>query len=124
MSYKFYIQNVHELPQNMGFSLLILAISSVLSGYFLKDSFVGAGSTFWANSIFILSKNSSHLDSEFIPLIFKNLPLIFSILGVFLALTLNKWFLDINQIIKSFGSWLVNSKKNQVFYFHNLIKVI
>lgn len=46
MSYKFYIQNVHELPQNMGFSLVILALSSLFSGYYLKDAFVGPGSTF------------------------------------------------------------------------------
>jgi NADH-ubiquinone oxidoreductase chain 5 len=124
MSYKFYIQNTHELPKNMGFSLFILAISSLFSGYCLKDSFVGNGSIFWANSIFMLSKNSSHLDAEFIPLIFKNLPLIFSVLGAFLALNLNKWFLNINQIIQSFSRCLLNPKKNQVFYSTNFIKVI
>lgn len=45
MSYKFYVQSVHELPRNMGFSLLILSIGSMFSGYILKDSFVGPGST-------------------------------------------------------------------------------
>jgi hypothetical protein len=30
----------------MGFSLFILVVGSVFSGYFLKDLFVGVGSTF------------------------------------------------------------------------------
>jgi proton-translocating NADH-quinone oxidoreductase chain L len=127
MSYKFYIQSVHELPQSMGFSLFVLAIGSILSGYVLKDSFVGAGSIFWSNSIFILSKNSSHLDCEFIPLIFKNLPLIFSFLGIFLALIFNNIFLKINKNIQGL-TIDVQTKKNQGFYHNStlrsLIKVI
>ena len=124
MCYKFYIQNSHELPENMGFSLFILAVSSVFSGYFLKDSFVGVGSSFWSNSIFILSKNNYHLDSEFIPLMFKNLPLIFSILGLFLALKINSWFLTVNQLVKNFSGWLLSYKTNKVFYSYSLTKVI
>jgi len=30
----------------MAFALVILSIGSLLSGYFLKDAFVGVGSTF------------------------------------------------------------------------------
>jgi hypothetical protein len=30
----------------MGFALFILSIGSIFSGYFLKDAFVGIGSTF------------------------------------------------------------------------------
>jgi hypothetical protein len=30
----------------MGFPLFVLGVGSIFSGYFLKDSFVGLGSTF------------------------------------------------------------------------------
>jgi len=123
MSYKFYIQNVHELPQNMGFSLFILSFGSLFSGYILKDSFVGSGSTFWGNSIFILSKNSSNLDCEFIPLFFKNLPLIVSLLGIFLALTLNRLFLSLTQTLDGSAVKFVGIKKNEEFYANKWLRL-
>jgi NADH:ubiquinone oxidoreductase subunit 5 (subunit L)/multisubunit Na+/H+ antiporter MnhA subunit len=128
MSYKFYVQSVHELPRNMGFSLLILSIGSMFSGYILKDSFVGPGSTLWSNSIFILSKNSSHLDYEYIPVFLKNLPLIISLVGILLALILNNFFLSVNNKIKTSNTKLSVLKKDQKFQtndlFRSLIKVI
>jgi NADH-ubiquinone oxidoreductase chain 5 len=44
--FKYYVQNIHELPKNMAFSLMSLSIGSLFSGYCLKDAFVGIGSTF------------------------------------------------------------------------------
>jgi hypothetical protein len=58
---------------------------SVFSGYFLKDLFVGFGSTFFDNSIFILPLNFVGFDIEFIPLSFKLIPTIFTMLGFFLS---------------------------------------
>jgi len=46
MSFKYYIQKTHELPNSMAFSLSILSIGSMFSGFFLKDAFVGIGTTF------------------------------------------------------------------------------
>jgi hypothetical protein len=46
MSFNYYFQNIHELPKSMAFSLSILAIGSIFSGYFLKDFFVGFGTIF------------------------------------------------------------------------------
>jgi hypothetical protein len=46
MSFKYYVQNIHELPLNMGFALMVLSIGSIFSGYILKDCFVGFGSVF------------------------------------------------------------------------------
>jgi len=121
MSFKYYVQNIHELPWNMGFSLFILVVGSVFSGYFLKDLFVGVGSTFWGNSIFILSKNSSHFDCEFISLFFKNLPLILSIFNIFIALVLNKLFFSYSNsldglIVKGFIL-----RKNEEFFKNKLL---
>jgi NADH-ubiquinone oxidoreductase chain 5 len=77
----------------MYFSLFILSVGSVFSGFLLKDAFVGVGSKFWGNSIFIRDNNYSSLDYEFIPFFFKNLPLMFSFLGIIFGLCLNTIFL-------------------------------
>ena len=118
LGFKYYFQNSHELPQNMGFSLFILAIGSIFSGYLLKDSFVGVGSIFWGNSIFILSKHSLHVDYEFIPLLFKNLPLILSLFFIGLALNLNFFFFNSTQSNKSLHLFSVCSGKE---FYHNKI---
>jgi NADH:ubiquinone oxidoreductase subunit 5 (subunit L)/multisubunit Na+/H+ antiporter MnhA subunit len=86
ISFKYYIQHVHELPNNMGFSLSVLSLGSIFSGYILKDSFVGIGNIFWGNSIYMLSSYNLGLDFEFIPLLIKNIPLFFSLLGILLAI--------------------------------------
>jgi len=46
MSFKLYIQKIHELPKNMAFSLFILSLGSLFSGYLLKDLTFGFGSIF------------------------------------------------------------------------------
>lgn len=85
ISFKYYVQKAHELPISMGFSLIILSIGSLFSGYILKDSFVGIGTIFWGNSIYILDNSNIGLDLEFIPLLIKNTPLICSLSGILLA---------------------------------------
>jgi len=70
----------------MGFALGILSVGSLFSGYVLKDAFVGTGSIFWGNSIFISTGHSTGFDLEFIPLFIKNIPMIFSFSGIFLAI--------------------------------------
>jgi len=44
--FKYYLQNIHELPRNMGFALTVLSLGSLFSGYLLKDAFVGVGTIF------------------------------------------------------------------------------
>ena len=73
----------------MAFSLFILSLGSLFSGFCLFDFFIGCGSVFWGNSIFILSKHSLHLDPEYASFLFKNLPLVFSLLSIFFALSFN-----------------------------------
>lgn len=122
LSFKYYLQKSHELPKNMGFSLLILVSGSIFSGYFLKDSFVGLGSTFWGNSIFVLSNHNLHLDYEFIPLFYKNLPLALSVCFSLLALCLNGFFFSLLPRKVTLG---ISSRKE--FYnnkiLHSLVKI-
>ncbi|PIA12836.1 NADH dehydrogenase subunit 5, partial [Coemansia reversa NRRL 1564] len=72
----------HEPNLIMTIPLIFLAILSIFFGYILKDLFVGLGSDFWLNSIFIHPNHFKISDIEFsLPLIFKLLPLICSLLG-------------------------------------------
>jgi proton-translocating NADH-quinone oxidoreductase chain L len=59
------INHVHELPWKMAISLGILSFGSIFLGYLAKDLFVGLGTDFWNNSIFILPENNNQLDAEF-----------------------------------------------------------
>jgi len=106
----------------MGFTLMLLIIGSIFSGFYLKQSFIGFGSNFFGNSIFILSKSFQAFDFEFIPLIFKLLPLVFSIFGVVLALVFNRFFFSINsKLITALtlknNILFVQTQKNKSFFF-------
>ena len=81
-SYKSILFNVHESSFKINFSLIMLVFPSIFAGFFLKDMFIGMGSDFWGNSIYILPQNMKKIDSEFIPLNFKLLPVCLSMLGV------------------------------------------
>lgn len=82
-AYKNVIKNAHDVPLEMGISLGLLAFGSIFIGYLSKDLFVGLGSNFWNNSIFINPFNNYMIDAEFLPTFFKILPVIFSFFGLF-----------------------------------------
>ncbi len=119
LSFKYYIQNTHELPASMGFSLCILSVGSLFSGFFCKEAFIGIGSTFWGNSIFILSKNSSNLDFEFISWFFKILPLIFSCGGLIFAFVLNTLLDKYIYKLKKINNYSLVSQKKKIIYYNS-----
>jgi NADH-ubiquinone oxidoreductase chain 5 len=72
--------------------LIFLALPSIFIGYSLKDMFIGLGSDFWGNSIYILPENMNRIDSEFINQFIKLLPLVFTFIGLILAFMLYTFF--------------------------------
>jgi len=64
--------------------MIILSILTVFSGFMFKDIFIGKGSTFFKNSIFIHKDN--FLDSDFLPTSIKLIPIILSLIIIVLAL--------------------------------------
>ena len=81
--------NAHEANNSVIIPLFILALFSIFFGYFTSDLFVGIGSDFFGNSIFIKPNNISLVEAEFsLPLWIKNLPAILSLLGASLAIIL------------------------------------
>ena len=101
-TYKFYLQSTHELTYNMAFSLFILSIGSIFSGFLLQVLFVGLGNVGWGNSIYVSSSSYTFADIEFIPFNLKILPLVFSFVGIFGALVLNTFMYKVlvNYITK------------------------
>jgi NADH-ubiquinone oxidoreductase chain 5 len=75
-------KGAHEGDIFMSIPLIVLAIFSIFFGYITKDLFIGLGTGFFAdNSIFIHPSHEIMLETEFaVPVLFKMLPLFFTIL--------------------------------------------
>lgn len=81
--------NSHESNLAIIIPLFVLALFSIFFGFVFSDLFVGVGSDFFGNSIYINPKNISIIEAEFsLPLLIKLLPSIFSLFGASLAIYL------------------------------------
>ena len=101
--YRIVILNAHDSSIQICFALFCLSVPSIFFGYLSKDMFIGLGTDFWRNSIFILPFNMNLIDSEFIDIEFKLLPTFVSFFGVFSAYfvyTFNPIFFFLYQTFK------------------------
>ena len=81
--------NSHESNLIVIIPLFILSLFSIFFGFVFSELFVGVGSDFFGNSLFIHPNNISIIEAEFsLPLIIKLLPAILSLLGATLAILL------------------------------------
>ena len=79
--------NIHEANLAVIIPLTILSLFSIFFGFVFSDLFVGIGTDFFGNSLFIHPINISLVEAEFsLPLLNKLLPSILSIIGGALAL--------------------------------------
>ena len=76
-SFKSIIKKAHEPDIRMYFPFIFLLFGSIFFGYFFKDMFIGLGSSFWGNALFVLPDNSYSIEGEFLPTYIKLLPNIF-----------------------------------------------
>jgi len=90
-------KHAHEGDIFMSLPLIILAVFSIFFGYITKDLFIGLGSGFFAdNSLFIHPSHEIMLDTEFaVPVLFKLLPLIFTISLSILAILYSEIFSNV-----------------------------
>lgn len=103
------ILHAHEGSWNLTLPLFLLIILSIIIGFISREIFIGFGTPFWLNSIFILPQNYVLVDIEFIPLFYKLLPFIFTVLGACLAIYTYSWG------IKSF--FFVKKKKTFLYLY-------
>ena len=120
-SFKNIIRNAHDVPLGMGIPLGLLAFGSIFIGYLSKDMFVGLGSSFWNNSLYIYPANSQIIDAEFLPTFFKLLPVILSFTGLFSAFFLYffQFKLFYKLKISNFGLYFYNFL-NRKWYFDKI----
>lgn len=115
----FIFKHIHEASFIMSIPLFILSIASIFIGFITKDLFIGLGTTFWSNSLFIHPNNYLGVDIEFAikPLV-KFYPLIGSLIGVFICILPfhhnTNIFFDILQI--RFINLKDNPKPNLFYY--------
>ena len=99
-SYKTVVYQITESSWRIVTVLFILSIPSIFVGFVSKDMVIGLGSDFWGNAIYNRTNNMNRIDSEFINLLIKLLPVAVSCLGAFSAF-----------ILYSFGKNLMFSVK-------------
>nr|BAW99858.1 NADH dehydrogenase subunit 5 [Taphrina flavorubra JCM 22207] len=82
-------EHSHEGPLTMAIPLIILAIMSIIFGYYARDFFVGLGSSSLAHSLFVHPDHIISVEAEFaVPTVFKLLPVVASVLVGLTVLTI------------------------------------
>jgi hypothetical protein len=90
----------------------------LFSGFILSESFVGFGTIFWGNAIYISTANSIGWDFEYIPILIKNTPFCFSVFGLILAIQWNNLFGQ-KKIIKGKFFVVFPQKFSKTIWFFN-----
>ena len=112
------ILNAHEGAWKMSLPLFLLSFFSIFIGFLTKDLFIGFGTDFWNDSIYILPENYILCDIEFMHISYKLLPLIFTMFGIIGAIFLYGFNLEYylklkkNSSFKSFYNFF-----NKKWYF-------
>jgi NADH-quinone oxidoreductase subunit L len=118
--------HAHESPKLMLIPLAVLAIGSIIAGYFGANYFnmISAENNFFSDSIFVATQNEDLLNEiHHTPTLVKLSPMLLSIVAIALAY----WFYVRNtdlsvKLAKKF-SWLYNFSFNK-WYFDELYEII
>jgi len=116
--FKIVILNAHESPLKMTIPLMILAIPSMFIGFLCKDMFIGLGTDFWNNAIYVSSSHYTQVEAEFLPQLFKILPLCVVTISVIMAYLFYAYYLDILFWLTStpYGKMLYNFFNRKWFF--------
>lgn len=118
-----FIIKLSEKEYFMIVSVFCLAILSIFVGYCSSDFFMGWGSFYWNNSIFLLFDNFLYIESEFIILIYKLLPFVLGIFAFIIVYCFlnylekfKKFYYFLNYLyIFFYNSWFINYLYNIIF---------
>jgi len=108
-SYKSILMSATESSFSICLVLCTLCIPSIFFGFFFKDMFIGLGTDFWGNSIYVLPANMNRIDAEFINQYIKLSPVFLSVLGSLLAFLFYTYF---NKLL----FWIKISYVGKKFY--------
>ncbi len=117
--YKNYFLTLNELNSFMLISMFILVFFSIFVGYVFYDAFLGIGSIFWSNAIYVSLLNYSILDAEFSLLFVKFIPLFFTFFGIIIFLIFYKYFFYFSFVLIFKVRFIYNLYYffNKAFYF-------
>lgn len=116
------IINAHEGGWNLTLPLFILIVLSITVGFLSRETFIGFGTHFWSNAIYVLPQNYVLYDIEFIPLFYKLLPLILTISGALLAVYIYfLGFFSFFQLKKQKSFLLFYTFLNRKWFFDKII---
>jgi proton-translocating NADH-quinone oxidoreductase chain L len=93
--FKIITLNAHESPVRMVLPLVVLSVPSIIIGFLFKDMFIGLGTDFWGNAIYISSTNFTQIEAEFMPQFFKLVPLVTVTTSVVLAYVFYSYYLNL-----------------------------
>ena len=107
---------------NMSLPLFILSIGSIFVGYLAKDIFIGPGSSFFSQSIYVLPNHITLINAEFLSPIIKIIPVVFSIFGAILSIIIYSKSRDINN--RTIHIFLSNKWHFDYLYNNYIVKPI
>jgi len=90
--YRIIMTNVMEGSNIVIVTLTILLIGSIFIGYLTREVFIGLGSDYWGNAICILPNHVYFLDSEFLSVGIKLIPVILSVIGGIISYLIYVYF--------------------------------
>jgi len=84
---KLALSSVKENGTAISLALGLLSLCSIFNGYLLSEIFVGVGSDYFSNLIFMSTNRFGGISGEFLAAGQKNVPFFFSVVGIFGLLT-------------------------------------
>jgi len=111
-----------EMCINLLIPLIPLFIGTLFFGYLAKDLFIGLGSSYLENSIFIHPHNSLLNDFEFMPFYYKLIPLVVMIFGLTIAffIFMSRYKININIFFSQFFV-ILYTFFNKKYYFYYIL---
>ena len=85
------LAHIHEASWGLAVPLMVLALGSVFVGYLGRDMFIGPGTDFWRQALCVLPQHHVLMESEYLPLVLKWLPLGSVLGGALMALGVQAW---------------------------------
>lgn len=77
--------NIQENNYYILVPLFVLSILSIFIGYWFSDIFVGIGSVYLSDVVFINYDHYNNIEAEFLSPVIKNMPLMLTFLGMFIG---------------------------------------
>lgn len=115
-NYKLFTNMFVETHDNMLKAMFILAIMSIFIGYLFNDIIIGLGTPIWGNSLLILIYHDNLLNYHFLPYYIKDLPLIFSLSGIWYMLGFFKIYDNDNNFINNIKNSIYSNSFSFIIY--------